>query len=465
MSGILNKKGVVLIITVLILGVLLILGAYFLTFTVTESKISRSQVVAAQTYYLAEAGINEAIWKLKNDETWKTNFETPPGCYNWTASFSRSDLLIASSSYQVQIQNSDCARGQIIATSTVMLPDGKLAQRVVKTKVFKAYGSLTGDSAVFSGGTSENIDINASILNVYDSNLWSNHNLNISWFSNVNLFDDLNTEKVEGKALANGNLFVSWSSTLDATATCAKNVCQGDCLKEGCPPALISMPAVDFDSTDPNSYKSKASTTQDAGLCNILCNGGPCSTQCVFTSSEFSDLLWQVGLDGILTLNNEITYVTGGIELKGGRRLQVNGTLVADSTINIGEKQCWTNNGQKDCGYDQITVSDPGKGKPSGILTKAKINFGLYSSSQNFEIVGLVYANNEISLVSMPSAFTIRGGILGRKISVTSAWQNLNMYLDNDLILEGLWAGPEPPEGGAPPFSPVVTIEHWEEAY
>jgi len=465
MGKIFQEKGVILIISVLILGVLLTLGAYFLTFTLTESRISKSQIAGIQDYYLAEAGVNEAIWKLKNDPEWKSNFETEPICDSWSANFSRSNTLLPSSSYQVQIQNSDCARGQIIATSSLNIANGKIAQRVVKTKVFKAYGSLTGDSAVFSGGTSENININASILNVYDSNFWSNHNLNISGSSDVNLFDDLNTEKVEGKALANGNLSVSQSSTLDATANCAKNVCQGDCLEEGCPPASISMPAIDFDSTDPNSYKSKASTTQDTGVCNVLCNGSPCSTRCVFTSSEFSNLLWQVGPDGTLTLNNEITYVTGGIELKGGRRLQINGTLVADSTIDIGEKQCWTNNGQKDCGYDQITVSDPGEGKPSGILTKGKINFGLYSSYQNFEIVGLVYANDEISLVSMPSAFTIRGGILGRKISVTSAWHNLNIYLDNTIITEGIWGGSKPPEGTAPPYSPVVTVEHWEESY
>jgi len=460
-----QQKGVILIVAVLVLGVLLILGAYFLTFTITESKISQSQIIATKTYYLAEAGINEAIWKLKNDPEWKTNFETLPQCSDWLATTSRSDVLFPDSSYQIQIQNSSCARGEIIATAILNLPGGKTAQRIIKTKVFKALGSLTGDSAMFSGGSSENIDINASIINIYDSNLFSNHNLNISWFSNISLFDNLSTEKVEGKALAGGNFNLHWSSSLDATATCAKNVCQGDCLEEGCPPVSIPLPAIDFDSATPQSYKSKASTTQDAGLCNILCNGVLCSTKCVLTSGEFSDLLWQVGLDGTLTLNNEITYVAGGVELKGGRRLQINGALVADSTIDIGEKECWTNKGTKNCGFDRISVADPGSGKPSGILTKAKINFGLYSSSQNFEIVGLIYANDEISLVSMPSAFTIRGGILGRKISITSAWQNLNIYLDNDLILEGLWAGLEPPEGGLPPFSPVVTIEHWEESY
>ena len=69
-----QEKGVILVITFLILGVLLTLGSYFLTFALIESRISQSQVIATQTYYLAEAGINEAIWKIKNDPTWMANF-------------------------------------------------------------------------------------------------------------------------------------------------------------------------------------------------------------------------------------------------------------------------------------------------------------------------------------------------------------------------------------------------------
>ncbi len=443
-----QEKGVILIVSVLILGVLLTLGAYFLTFTLTESRISKSQIAGIQDYYLAEAGVNEAIWKLKNDPVWKSNFETPPGCYNWSANFSRSNTLLPNSSYQAQIQNSDCARGQIIATSSLNLALGKAAQRVVKIKVLKAYGSLTGEGAVFSGGASENIDINASVINVYDGNLFSNHNLDIKWLSDVNVFDNPETEILEGKALAADNLNVSWNSTLDATATCAENICQGNCTEEGCPPVQISMPMVDFDSGDANSYKSKASTTGS-----------------IYTDAKFADLLWQVGQDGTLTLNNEVTYVTGSIDLKGGRRLVINGTLVADGTINIGEVNCWSNKGQKHCGYNRITINDPGVGKPSGLLTKGKINFGLYSSFQNINITGLIYANDEARLVSVPWSFTINGGILARKIAITSAWAALNIYLDNSIILEGLWGGSKPPGGTTPPYSPVVTIEHWEESY
>ncbi|MDD2696562.1 MAG: hypothetical protein PHE52_00155 [Candidatus Pacebacteria bacterium] len=465
MKTISREKGTVLIITSLILGVLLILGSYFLTFTITESRISRSQVTATQTYYLAEAGVNEAIWKLKNDADWKNNFETPPGCSTWSASFSKSNTLLPNSFYQVQIQNSDCARGQIIATSTINIVNGKTAQRVVKTKVFKALGTLTGDSPFLSGGTSENISISASLINLYDGNLFSNNNANIDRWSQISVFDNPGTEKVEGKALAVNNLSVSWNSTLNATASCAKNICQGNCVEEGCPPSVISMPMVDFDSDDPNSYKKKAETAQGAGQCSVLCNGIQCATNCIFTAGEFEDLLWQVGLNGTMTLNNEITYVTGLIDLKGGRRLVVNGALVADSTINIGESNCWSNKGQKDCGFDQITVNDPGFGKPSGLLTKSKINFSLYSSFQDINITGLVYANDEVRLISLPWAFNLTGGLLGRKISLTSAWAVINITLSNQIIIEGIWGGLQPPEGEKPPYSPIVTIEHWEETY
>lgn len=465
MKNIFQEKGVALIISVLILGLLLILGAYFLTFTLTESRISRSQIIATQTYYLAEAGINEAIWKLKNDPEWKSNFEEEPTCYNWSANFSRNNLFFPNSSYQVQIQNFDCARGQIIATSTLETFSGKIAQRVVKTKVFKAIGSLTGDSAVFSGGTSENIDISSSILNLYDGNLFSNNHIDIKWWSEVSVFDDPATEKVEGKALAAGNINISWNSTLDTTSICAKNTCEGDCLEEGCPPGTLSMPMIDFDSGDENSYKSKASTTQDSGLCSVLCNEIECDTKCIFTDDEFEDILWQVGKDGTLTLNNEITYITGKIDLKGGRRLVVNGTLLADGTIDIGERYCWTNQGQKDCGFNQITITDPGEEKPSGLLTKSKMNFGPYFSFQDIDITGLIYASDEIRIVSLPWGFTVNGGILARKVSFNSVWSAFNIYLNNDIILEGVWVGPQPPEGERPPSSPVVTIEHWEEAY
>lgn len=486
-----TSQGTVIIITFLILVALLLLGSYFLIFTLTESRISKSQEAGARTYYLAEAGINEAIWKLGNDgittdgdPAWEADFIDPDknpdsGGDYWTAEFTRS--FGDGSSCQVTIQNSACGRGKIISTSTLSLPDGKTAQRIVKTTVFKALASPVKDSAILSGGSSENIDIKFSKLRIYDGNLFSNHNLDIKGASTVEVYDNPatlddpetpETENLEGQVLAVGNLNQSSNSTLTSETICAKDTCTEKCegyppTGEGCPPDPIPVPLVDFDSLSPYSFKSRAQTAQDGLECGVLCNGAFCTTQpnkCVYSASEFEDLLWEVGEGGILTLNNVITYVTGNIDLRGGRRLVVNGTLVADDNIKIGEKYSWTRGGQKDEGFSQITINRPTSESPSGLLTKRKINFGLYSSFQPIDITGIVYANDEVSMVSMPESFNVVGGIIARKLSLTSIWQWLNITLDNDIILYGLGYKINS-QLIEPVFSPVITIDHWEESY
>lgn len=479
MGKISQKKGAILIITFLILGVLLLLGTYFLSFTLIESRISKSQGVATKTYYLAEAGIGEAIWKLKNDDTtadgdepWKDNFVAkslnpdPEGKY-WSATFTRSNVF--GGSYTVTIQNSNRARGRLISTAKIALPGGKTAQRIVKTVVFKALAGPTADSAVFSGGASENIDIDYSKMKIKDGNLFSNHNLNIKG-STVEVYDNNTTETLEGQVLAVGNLNIKYS-TLDYCETrCAKDTCQKcpnntqnqEC--EKCPPDSLFTPLVDFDSEGSYSFKNRAQNAQDFGQCEVLCNSVQCDTRCVYSAEDFEDLLWEVGKEGTLTLNNEITYVTGPIELKGGRYLVVNGALLADDNIYIGERYCWTKGGQKDCGLSQITINRPTATTPSGLLTKRKIDFGLFSSFSDISITGVIYANDEIRLVSVPKSFNIVGGIIGRKLALNSVWQWLNITLDNEIILYGL--GYKIDDILIEPvYSPVITIEHWEETY
>ena len=460
-----KEKGVVIIIASLTLGLLLLLSSYFLSFVIAESKIGESQAVATQAYYLAEAGIHEAIWKLKYDPEWKSAFEEKPGCYTWSDSFLRNNVLLPNSSYQVQIQNSDCARGQIIAIAQINLAEGRTAQRELKVKVFKSLGSLTQNSGVFSGGTAENIKIQSSNINIYNGNLFCNQNLDVKWFSSLTVGDNPATEEIlEGKVLVVGNISKVDSSII-STATCSKNVCQGECAEEGCPPSSMDMPSVNFNSPGPDSYYYKAEVLQNNNQCSILCNGVECATNCIYNQSDFENLLWQIGQGGTLTLNSKITYITGLIDLKGERNIIVNGVLVAEGTIDIGERDCWTRQGDKDCGYNQITINDPGVDIPSGLLSKGKINFGPYSSLTNTEIAGLIYAYDDMKIVSLPQSFEVTGGILGRKVSFTSAWSPVNIYLDNNIIAEAIWGGPEPPPGEEPPYSSVVTIEHWEEAY
>lgn len=469
-----SQKGVIVVITSLALGILLLLGAYLLSFTTIESKTAQSQAVSVKTYYLAEAGIQEAIWKLKNDQVWEDGFEQEPGCENWQGSFTRNYLPQTTTT--VSIQNFQCARGEIVATSTFALAGGKTAQRVVKVKVLKALGSLTEDSPVFAGAPSGESTIQASLINIY-GNTFVNNNFNVKLWSQV---------LVEGKALVVGNNIVSWGSTFNAGSICAKNTCQttstcacldqekfDQCTSSACPPKAVAMPTIDFDSADPGSYKSRAESAELQGQCSIVGKNSSGATvltsaDCIFSAQEFEDMLWAVGENGKLVLEHRTNgsavstyYVGGGVNLEGARRLEINGVLVADGTINIGEQSKW----KGDSGSSQLTVNDPGNGVPSGLLTKAKINFGIYSAFQDVSITGLVYSQDEIRMVSLPRTFEVTGGIVARKFSLTSAWSPLNIYLDNDIILEGVWGSDTPPAGGRPPYSPVVTVEHWEESY
>ncbi len=155
-----QQKGVILLITFLTLSILFVLGSYLLVFTVTDRKISGSQESGTNTYYLAEAGINDAVWKLKNDnitsdgdEAWEDDFidpnknPYPDGSY-WQATFSRT---IGVDSYQTTIKNTSQGRGEIISTATSPIPGGGTSRRVVKTTVFKALASPVQNNSVSTG--------------------------------------------------------------------------------------------------------------------------------------------------------------------------------------------------------------------------------------------------------------------------------------------------------------------------
>jgi len=455
------KKGVISLIALIVLMILLLLGTYFLTFTLTESKISQSQGFASQTYYLAEAGIGQAIWKLKNEEPYKSNFITQPTCQNWSTSFTGGESLISNGSYTVSIQNTECARAKIISTATLQLPGNKAVKRVIKTIAFKAISGPTQDSALFAGGTSENMEIYSSRIRVNNGNIYCNNNFIIKSWSEVTVLDNLETEELEGQALAVKKIDVSSNSTLNSTTKCDKSECLGECLS--CPPSPLGMPMANFD-----SYKNDAQTAENNGQCQVLCNGIQCSPKCIFTTSEFENLLCQVGKNGELTLNNNITYIKGPFELKGGRRLVVNGVLVADGTIDIGTKECWKCGAQKDCGFNKITVcdfTDPSQptscqqaGKKGGLLSKGKINFDEYSSFQDIKIGGLIYAEEQLTMTDFPYNFTVKGGILARKVYIISMGGLIDVYLDNSIISQGLGET-------NPLYSPVITVEHWEEVY
>lgn len=484
-----KDRGTVLIIAFITMGVLMLLGVYFLSFTLTESRIAKSQTVGTQAYYLAEAGINEAIWKLKyddkdvaedGDEPWAICFASStdpcPACdATWTASSIIN--LTPNSTTTTTIIRSECARGEITATSTIGLAKGKTAQRVVKTKVIKALGSLTEDSPLFVGHPSGDIIIKDSIMNVYNGNIFGNNVLNIQKGGTVNVYDNPATDIQEGKVLVAGNCD---EEKINASSTCCANVCDTtstcecdpdpedlfeECEEDGCPINRIDMPPVVF-----SSYYNKAEQAELHGQCRVLGkdSGGATvvtNNQCVFTREEFEAFLEDIGVGGTLILEhraNEFATSTyyiegGGFTLGWWKHLEIHGVLVADQSVYIGKHTS-----------AYLTIYDPGPGIPSGLLTQKKMDFGeWFLLFQEVEVEGLLYSKEEISIVSIPHAFTVKGGIIARKLDLDSGLSDnpLNIYLDNDRIREGIWGGPQPPPGEPIEYSPIITIEHWEEEY
>lgn len=391
------KNGVALLITIFIMFLILSLSVYVLNFSTTESKIADSQVRGNKTYYLAEAGIQEMVWKLKNDAAYKNNFETDP---LWTASFTRSNPFGADSgSYTVAIANTSLAHGNVISTGSINI-NGKISQRIIKTYIYRALGqSGIGSSASFSDG---NVDISSSNVNYTGGNAHSNGVFNINGASNVNVQADL-------EAVGNYNKNQN-STVIVGGATHAANY----------PPAAveITMPAVDFDSNDSSSMKNRATI--------------------YYTPDQFEDLIEN---NPSLTLNG-IIYVSGHTEIEDNINLTINGLLVVNGNLEIED-------------ITNLTVNSA-TGTPSGIMTNGKMKFK--DDFGNININGVLYSSAQLTIEDADAGqnFTINGGTASRKLTISNSSRTINIIFNNQVLTDTL----------APaPFSPVLTVDHWEEEY
>ena len=409
-----NQCGITLILTLIVMSLLLFLGTYFISFSLTDLKISRSHAQAEQGYYLAEAGLHETMYKLKNDDSYRIPFETDP---SWSTTLTRANVFGANDSYAVNIQNTGQAHAELSASSSIALFSSEV-QRVTQTNVFKALGqSAVQDSAGYADG---NVDISFSVVNFYDGSAHSNNDFNINGASTVRVDKDLNAVR---------NYIKSQFSTV--TITGAIHSANNQPAAEP-----ITMPAVDFDSASPNSYKNQA-----------IASGS------YYTANDFETLLRN---NQNLTLNNAVTYVEGDVQIHGNQNLTVNGLLVVGRDLIVGKDLCWWWGFlQGRCGASSITVNHAA-GQPSGILAKRKIYFESFSGAMDLN--GVVYANDQLSVTGIPLGLTFNahGGLIGRKLTITSVWRPINLYHDNAILTEVL---------GATEFSPVINVEHWEEEY
>lgn len=402
-----TPKGFVLIATILIMAMLLMLGIFVVDSVLTELKISASQTVATQAYYLAESAVAEAVWKLKNDDSWKQNFETDP---DWTVTYTRDQVFSANKSYRIEIANSRAAMGQITATGFVALANGHTARRVIKADVYKPLAeSIIGENGESSDG---NIDLSGSVMNVHDGGVFSNGNIILNNDSILN---------VEGIVKATGNVLAN-DSAVNAEGIQSHNLPPE--------PDPLPFPLIIFNEPgNPNSYKDRAGQ--------------------IYTENQFEDLLWD---NQNLTLNG-ITYVTGDVEIKGGQNLTINGVLAAEGNITLGKTDndcCWGTR----CGLSNVTVTRPSETEPSGILGDNQIF--LEACLDSLDSNGLIYAAEKMYVLSVPGTVNVIGGLISRKLTLSSIWQGIDVTFNAGTINTAF---------GEPAYSNLVFLDHWEEQY
>ena len=383
------------------MSLILFLMMYFLNFTATETKISKSQTFSTKTYYLAEAGVNEMIWKIKNDPVYKNNFENIP---NWEATFIRNNPFgINSGSYEVTIKNTSQAHGEIVSRANFIVNGNKTSQRIIKTSIYKALGqSGIGNNAGYSDG---NIEISNSRVN-YQGGAHSNNVFNIKNNSIVNIVGNL---EAVGNFLTSG----AFSTINISSSTYAANYPLG-------PAAEIEMPAIDFNSASSSSFK------------NLAVN--------VYTANQFEDLLSD---NEDVVLGQGITYVVGNTRISEVNNLTVPGALVIEGDLLINEDEVNIN----------ITHS---AGQPSGLLATNKIDFD--GDVGNIDIQGIIYAANLVNINNLDNSgtFNVLGGIVGRKVTIEGVSRTVNIIHDNQILVDVL---------KATEFSPVILVDHWEEEY
>ena len=464
-----EEKGTIIIIAAIAMTIIMSISGYLLSSLVAEMEVLGSMQQAEKAYYLAESGINEAIWKLENDDEWADNFINPAlnpdsdGSY-WSATLERE---LGEGSYLVELENQRMGEAQIRAVAKTPFMENE-TKRETEVTVYKPFESPTEDSAVFSGGGGSNVKISDTDLTINDGNLFSNHNLLLSGNTTLRILEDGGGELMKGQILATQNINIGGGVVLEEySAICSRNMCYDDCQR--CPPDSTSLPAVDFDSEDENSFKSRAQKNQDEENCLIICNPSnessyECSDRCVFSENDFEDLLWEVGEGGEIILKNDITYVTGSVSVRGGRRISSEGMIIADRSIEIGVDEDWRRRGDRQSGTSHIEITNKDWSNPSGLISKRSVKLGSYSLQEESTIEGAIYAGNEVELIDLDKKLTVKGGLMGRQFEMVNLQEGLEIDFENELILVSLGYIIDD-EIKTPSFAPVLEVDRWEEVY
>lgn len=419
------RSGYVLISVLVIMMIMVAITYFFADALFSELAIARNQKAATICFHLAEAGVQEAIWRIQNKTDIRNAF-LEGDCDSGLCDFHHDDpALLPGGSYEVTIQNTAEAAADISATGFYKI-GLKTARRRIVVSVVKATEPPPYDynGAIFSGGSQGEEDITLTVITLevtgdalvdHDNNPLTPEVLMpvASLISNRDIWFTLSDIDVAKDILAYRNIRNVLS---DVTVGGEIHANTGE---------HYPMTALTLD--DLESYKEQAEDQFQ-----------------YFTAKEFRDL-WKT--HSSLTFDG-VVYVAGGLEVDWWHSLTINGILIAEQSIDIG--------GPFRRGDLTINHSE---GEPSGVITLAK--FTAWANSV-IDIEGLVYVGDRFTadpwynINPLSKEINIKGGVLGRRFEANGL-RIIKIEFDKDLINEALPSNPGQ--------TPVIETQHWEEEY
>lgn len=334
------KKGYALATILILLGVALFGAGAIVTISTLESKISRSQQSSVNAYYVAEAGIQDALWRLNNTAAYSSALIG--GTLN--VSYSANNFPQTGQSFSVTMTTSPQGPGYGTVEVTGTVNYGTFtAKRRIKIDVFQGTTpNIIGSNALFGGG-SLTITNGGSAVDVSAGGIYATGNIT---FNSATVNAGTQTINTTGSYSANNS----------------SNVTSGGIYASNYPPAAtnITTPSFDF------SYYS---TTNDAS----------------YTPAQFEALFVN---DATVNLPGPVTYITGNVAFGNWARnktINITGMLVINGSISLPGSTSGVT----------INVADPGNGK-AGIFTLT--SFSLSTGTWNVD--GVLYTSGSFSINS-----------------------------------------------------------------
>jgi len=426
-------------IVVLILMLVLVAASYLYADALfSELAIARNNKGAAVAFSLAEAGVQEAIWRIQYETSIGGARDTFLNTTGGTTTFDHDPALLNNGAYSATIQNTAKAAATVTAIGTYRV-GLRTARREIKVGIAKATNdAYPYDGAIFgaggAGSSIADIDFWAAVVKIYNGSVISNRDVDLKFGADVDVegtFEIIDDIPVPSGRAVEVHDRVSISATSHLDCNCLIN---DDGIPEtpqcspppGCTPVegteVKTMPQIDFDSSSPNSFKQRA-----------IADG-----QYFTRQKDFKDLIPK---DSTATFNG-VVYIDGPLHIDYDRIINMNGVLAASGSITI-------TNGQ-------LTINIPPEPDvASGVITQRDFIVG---PEGKFSGTGLVYTGDRAQIDSNASVdYTVNliGGILSRRTWV-SGFRYVNITRDDTVIENGL---------GDPSDTPIIVISHWEEEY